>query len=75
MSMSKAVIHKGLKHVLEPKTVHAGYIVDERGNEVQITASMIRNAAINYYNSAVPLKADCICALFLTYQKVIWIDV
>ncbi len=43
MSMSKAVIHKGLKHVLEPKTVHAGYIVDERGNEVQITAGMIRN--------------------------------
>lgn len=43
MSMSEAVIHKGLKHVLEPKTVHAGYIVDERGNEVQITASMIRN--------------------------------
>ncbi|MBD8009943.1 MULTISPECIES: PA1571 family protein [Acinetobacter] len=44
MNMSKAVINKGLKHVLEPKTVHAGYIVDERGNEVQITASMIRSA-------------------------------
>ncbi|APX62188.1 MULTISPECIES: PA1571 family protein [Acinetobacter] len=42
MSISKAVINKGLKHVLEPKTVHAGYIVDERGNEVQITSSMIR---------------------------------
>nr|WP_171478777.1 PA1571 family protein [Acinetobacter sp. RF15A] len=40
--MSKAVVNKSLKHVLEPKTVHAGYIVDERGNEVQITASMIR---------------------------------
>lgn len=42
MSISKAVINKSLKHVLEPKTVHAGYIVDERGNEVQITSSMIR---------------------------------
>ena len=42
MSISKAVINKGLKHVLEPKTVHAGYIVDERGNEVQITSSLIR---------------------------------
>lgn len=42
MSISKAVINKGLKHVLELKTVHAGYIVDERGNEVQITSSMIR---------------------------------
>lgn len=42
MSISKAVINKGLKHVLEPKTVHAGYIVDEHGNEVQITSSMIR---------------------------------
>ncbi|MFW1754926.1 PA1571 family protein [Acinetobacter wanghuae] len=43
MSMSKSVINKGLKHVLEPKTVHAGYIVDERGNEVQITTSMVRH--------------------------------
>lgn len=44
MSISKAVLNKGLKHVLEPKkTVHAGYIVDERGNEVQITSSMIRS--------------------------------
>nr|WP_262734483.1 PA1571 family protein [Acinetobacter variabilis] len=43
MSMSKVVINKSLKHVLEPKAVHAGYIVDERGNEVQITASMIRS--------------------------------
>ncbi len=43
MSISKAVLNKGLKHVLEPKIVHAGYIVDERGNEVQITSSMVRN--------------------------------
>jgi len=43
MSISKAVLNKGLKHVLEPKTVHVGYIVDERGNEVQITSSMVRN--------------------------------
>ena len=32
MNMSKAVINKGLKHVLEPKTVTEVYIVDEIGN-------------------------------------------
>ncbi|WP_171406358.1 PA1571 family protein [Acinetobacter cumulans] len=44
MGVSKAVIETGLKHVLDAKNMHAAYIVDERGNEVQITASMIRSA-------------------------------
>jgi hypothetical protein len=44
MGVSKAVIETGLKHVLDAKNMHTAYIVDERGNEVQITASMIRSA-------------------------------
>ncbi|MEG2359097.1 MAG: hypothetical protein RSA72_03565 [Acinetobacter sp.] len=34
----------GLKHMLDAKTVNSAYILDERGNEVQITASMVRTA-------------------------------
>ncbi|WP_374663281.1 PA1571 family protein [Acinetobacter sp.] len=44
MGVSKAVMSTGLKHMLDAKTMHSAYIVDERGNEVQITASMIRSA-------------------------------
>ena len=43
MGVSKTVMKSGLKTVVEAKAIHSGYIVDERGNEVQITASMIRN--------------------------------
>ncbi|WP_171407526.1 PA1571 family protein [Acinetobacter tianfuensis] len=44
MGVSKAVVNTGLKHMLDVKTMHSGYIVDDRGNEVQITASMVRSA-------------------------------
>lgn len=57
MSMSKAVINKGLKHVLESKTVHAGYILDERGNEVQITSSMVRNVCHQLLKQCRTVKA------------------
>lgn len=44
MGVSKAVMSTGLKHMLDAKTVNSAYILDERGNEVQITASMVRTA-------------------------------
>ena len=44
MGISKAVMSTGLKHVLDAKTINSACIVDERGNEVQITALMIRTA-------------------------------
>lgn len=44
MGISKAVMSTGLKHVLDAKTINSARIVDERGNEVQITALMIRTA-------------------------------
>ena len=44
MGISKAVMKSSLKTVVEAKAIHSGYIVDERGNEVQITSSMIRAA-------------------------------
>ncbi|WP_171255045.1 PA1571 family protein [Acinetobacter sp. NCu2D-2] len=57
MSMSKAVINQGIKHVLEAKTVHAGYIVDERGNEVQITSSMVRHVCHQLLKQCRTVKA------------------
>ena len=42
MSMSKAIVQKGLK-VLDSKPVNQAYLLDSEGKEVQITATMIRN--------------------------------
>ena len=57
MSMSKAVSKQGLKHVLESKTVHAGYILDERGNEVQITSNMVRSVCHQLLKQCRTVKA------------------
>ncbi len=46
MGVSKAVMNTGLKHMLDAKAIQSAYIVDERGNEVQITAAMIRGACM-----------------------------
>lgn len=43
MHITKVVTNHQLQHVLESKPVQSGYILDERGNEVQITTAMIRS--------------------------------
>nr|WP_162270469.1 MULTISPECIES: PA1571 family protein [Acinetobacter] len=55
--MSKAVMNSSLKTVVEAKAIHSGYIVDDRGNEVQITASMIRAACHQLLKKCRSIKA------------------
>ncbi|MCL6230625.1 MULTISPECIES: PA1571 family protein [Acinetobacter] len=57
MGVSKTVMKSGLKTVVEAKAIHSGYIVDERGNEVQITASMIRSACHQLLKQCRAIKA------------------
>lgn len=57
MGMSKAVMNSSLKTVVEAKAIHSGYIVDDRGNEVQITASMIRAACHQLLKKCRSIKA------------------
>ncbi|WP_180092273.1 MULTISPECIES: PA1571 family protein [unclassified Acinetobacter] len=57
MGVSKTVMKSGLKTVVETKAIHSGYIVDERGNEVQITASMIRSACHQLLKQCRAIKA------------------
>ena len=56
MGISKAVMKSSLKTV-EAKAIHSGYIVDERGNEVQITSSMIRAACHQLLKQCRAIKA------------------
>lgn len=57
MGISKAVMKSSLKTVVEAKAIHSGYIVDERGNEVQITSSMIRTACHQLLKQCRAIKA------------------
>lgn len=55
MGMSEVVIQKSLK-VLDRKVTHNGYIVDEQGKEVQITAAMIRSVCHQLLNQCRTIK-------------------
>ena len=47
---------KGLKSVLE-NNKHSAYILDEQGNETQITAAMIRSACYQLLKQCRKIKA------------------
>ncbi|MGE8560547.1 MAG: PA1571 family protein [Acinetobacter sp.] len=55
MSMSQVVIKKSLQ-VLDNKPTQNGYIVDEQGKEVQITAAMIRSVCHQLLNQCRSIK-------------------
>lgn len=55
MSMSQVVINKSLK-ALDHKSTQKGYIVDEQGKEVQITAAMIRSVCHQLLNQCRSIK-------------------
>ncbi|CAB1210073.1 PA1571 family protein [Acinetobacter bouvetii] len=55
MSMSQKIIKQSL-NVLDKKPAHNGYIVDEQGKEVQITAAMIRSVCHQLLNQCRAIK-------------------
>ena len=55
MSMSQVVIKKSL-NALDNKPTRNGYIVDEQGKEVQITAAMIRSVCHQLLNQCRSIK-------------------
>ncbi|MGY5394800.1 MULTISPECIES: PA1571 family protein [Acinetobacter] len=57
MGMSEKIIKQGIKHVLDNKTVHTGYIVDEQGKETQITTAMIRSVCHQLLKQCRSIKA------------------
>lgn len=57
MSMSQVILKQSLK-VLDNnnKVAHSGYIVDEQGKEVQITATMVLSACHQLLNQCRSIK-------------------
>ncbi|EOR11299.1 PA1571 family protein [Acinetobacter tandoii] len=57
MGMSEKIIKQGIKHVLDNKNVHTGYIVDEQGKETQITTAMVRSVCHQLLKQCRSIKA------------------